>query len=86
MYLHLGQETVIRDKEIIGVFDIEKTSVSKVSKQFLANASKKDKVITVSYEMPKSFVVTQKDKKTTIYISQISSTTLKKRADKRKNK
>ena len=30
MYLHLGQDVVVRSRDIIGIFDIENTSVSKI--------------------------------------------------------
>ena len=82
MYLHLGNETVVQMRDVIGIFDIEKTSVSKFTKEFLNTASKSSQVLNVSYEMPKSFVVCQKDGQTVIYISQISPQTLLKRARK----
>lgn len=75
MYLHLGNDCVVKDCDIIGIFDLEKSSISKDTKDFLRNATKKDNVTTVSYEMPKTFVVT----KTQVFISQISSATLKAR-------
>ena len=85
MYLHLGEETVVSDKNIIGIFDIENTSVSKHTKAFLNRSGKEKNIVTVSYEMPKSFVVcADKDRYETVYISQISPATLKKRADKNK--
>ena len=76
MYLHLGEETVVRMKDIIGIFDIENTSIGKHTRDFLTASEKGGRVVTVSYEMPKSFVVC--DEK--VYISQISAATLKKRA------
>ncbi|MCH5194603.1 MAG: DUF370 domain-containing protein [Oscillospiraceae bacterium] len=76
MYLHLGEETVVRMKDIIGIFDIENTSISKHTKDFLARSEKGGRVVTVSYEMPKSFIVCEEK----VYISQISTATLKKRA------
>ena len=79
MYLHLGEETVVRMKDIIGIFDIENTSISKHTKDFLARSEKGGKVVTVSYEMPKSFVVCQDEDEEKVYISQISAATLKKR-------
>lgn len=79
MYLHLGEETVVRMKDIIGIFDIENTSISKHTKDFLAGSEKGGRVVTVSYEMPKSFVVCEDDGKERVYISQISTATLKKR-------
>jgi len=82
MYIHLGQETVVREDEIIGIFDLDSTTVSRHSRKFLNLAEKRKEVFTVSYELPKSFIVcNNKEKnKNTIYISQISSQTLLKRS------
>ena len=81
MYLHLGNDIVVNDKEIIGVFDIENTSISKHTKEFLSNAQKEKRVINVSFEMPKSYIVCKNtDGDETVYISQISASTLRKRA------
>lgn len=80
MYLHLGEETVVRGKNIIGIFDIENTSVSKHTKDFLAVSEKNGNVFNVSYEMPKSFIVCNDGKYEKVYISQISASTLKKRS------
>lgn len=82
MYLHLGEETAIRSEGIIGIFDIENTSVSKHTKEFLAYAGKSGQVKNVSYDMPKSFIICSENrssKKSTVYISPISAATLKKR-------
>ncbi len=85
MYLHLGNEVVVSKKEIIGIFDIENTSVGRITKDFLANASKNAQVISVSEEMPKSFIICKdtNNKVTKLYISQISPATLKKRAQQK---
>lgn len=80
MYLHLGQDTVVRTDDIIGIFDLENTSISKITKEFLAKSEKAGRVVNVSYELPKSFVICTQNKKTAVYITQISSSTLKKRA------
>lgn len=80
MYLHLGQEVVVKLDSVIGIFDLEKSSLSKDTKNFFNNATKQNKVVTVSYEMPKSFVVCLEENQTKVYISQISCATLKKRA------
>lgn len=80
MYLYLGQETVIRSGEIVGIFDLENTTVSKHTKAFLATAQRDGQVIEVSPEIPKSFVVCRQGPRTRIYLSQISPATLKKRA------
>ena len=81
MYLHLGQYTVVRTDDIVGIFDIDNSSVSRHTRNYLAQAQKRGWVVNVSEEIPKSFVVClEKDGATRVYISQISSVTLRKRA------
>lgn len=81
MYLHLGNGIVVKEKDIIGVFDLEKSTIDRDTRDFLKNAQDLDQVINVSMELPKSFCVcwgnTKKNQK--VYISQISTTTLQKR-------
>ena len=80
MFLHLGQSTVIRTDDIVGVFDIDNTTVSKHTRNYLSNATKNGRVVNVSFELPKSFIVCKdRDNKETVYISQLSPATLLKR-------
>lgn len=82
VYIHLGNNISVNTDDIIGIFDIENTSTGKSTKDFLRYAGEIGKVITVSYEMPKSFIVcTDNDNKEIIYISQISVSALRKRAE-----
>lgn len=79
MYIHLGNDITILKKNIIGIFDIEKTTVSKITKEFLANSSKKNEVKDVSYKMPKSFIILENNEKKSLCITNISLKTLKNR-------
>ncbi|MBQ4539087.1 MAG: DUF370 domain-containing protein [Oscillospiraceae bacterium] len=79
MYLHLGNEIVIKNSDIVGIFDIDNTSVSKATRDFLANAERNMQVTNVTNELPKSFVVTSGEGGSRVYISQISAQTLKRR-------
>ena len=81
MYVHLGNETVVKEDEIIGIFDIETTTVSQKTRLFLEKAEKNKIVKNVSYELPKSFIVTNNKKENSVYISQISPLTLQKRSN-----
>lgn len=82
MYLHLGQDTVVKLSEVVAIFDLENASIAKATKRYLAQAQKQGLVVNVSTELPKSFVVCVDEKgKNTVYISQISSATLKKRTN-----
>ncbi|MGM9993760.1 MAG: extracellular matrix regulator RemB [Candidatus Avigastranaerophilus sp.] len=80
MYLHLGQETVVMQEDIVGIFDLDNTTVSKPTRDYLAKAEKDKRVFNVSFELPKTFVLTNNKKEgSRVYISQISSSTLLKR-------
>lgn len=79
MYLHLGGDTVIKTENIVGIFDIENTSISKHTKKYLSTVQKSKKVVNVSIELPKSFIVCCENRIETVYISQISTATLVKR-------
>ena len=79
MYLHLGQECIIRTKEILGIFDLDSSTLSKHTRDYLARAEKEGRVVNVTAELPKSFIVTTGEK-AKVYISQISAATLKKRS------
>lgn len=80
MYLHLGLDKVITFDEIIGIFDLDTTTVSKRTRDYLAKAEKAGIVENVCYDIPKSFIVCMdKNGNEKVYISQISSTTLLKR-------
>lgn len=78
MFLHLGNDVVVNTNSIIGIFDIENTSTSHLTKNFLSNTKNK-KIVNVSYEMPKSFIICNYENKEIIYITSISTATLKKR-------
>lgn len=90
MYLHLGQDTVVRAQDIVGIFDMDNTTVSVSGRRFLAVAQKSGMVVDVTTELPKSFVITREKPaggrnrgkgEIKVYISQMSTATLKKRAD-----
>ena len=70
MYIHLGNEISVSDKCVTGIFDLEKTTIGKATKEFLDRAERENRVVNVSDEMPREVV----------YISQISVATLRKRA------
>lgn len=80
MFLHLGNNVSVFKKNVIAILDIENSSTSKITKEYLSNAGKSGWVITCSYDMPKSFVITlDEDFSERVYISSISAGTLRKR-------
>lgn len=83
MFLHIGEDLVVREKEVIGIFDFETSTLSKHTKNYLRDKEKKGMIKTVSDKLPKAFIVVKKSKEPDpkIYLTLISSSTLKKRAE-----
>lgn len=78
MFLHLGADRIIREREIVGVFDIDRVSVSARGREFLKKAQRRNQLFAVSDELPKSIVVCTDGR---VFISQLASATLLKRAE-----
>ena len=85
MYLHIGQVNVVKTSDIVGIFDLDTTTVKKVTRDYLSFYEKEKRIVTVSNELPKSFVLcdSEKNHEKTVYLSPISSVTLSKRTRKR---
>ena len=81
MYVHLGGDTVVLQKDIIAIFDLELTSISKITREFLHVAEEEGFVVNVSEDLPKSYILTESDNESRVYISPISAATLFKRAN-----
>jgi hypothetical protein len=80
LFLHLGENVVVPIKDVIGIFDLETTMYSSDTSQFLRMAEDDDFVEKITDEKPKSFVIAEENKKSKIYLSPISSSTLSKRS------
>ena len=85
MYLHVGQDFVLNDREIIGVFDLDTATdagqKAKITDEFLRKAQEQGAVVDVSGAMPKSFILTDFPTET-IYVTELSTAALKGRAEK----
>ncbi len=84
MYIHLGENTVINTADIVAIIDLDNTTVSKTTRDFLTKMEKEGKVVNVTEELPRSGVICNKNGQETVYISQISPQTLQKRFESEK--
>ena len=75
MYIHIGGEHAVYMGDIVGIMDIENTSTSRITRDFLRKKEEEGKVITTSFDLPKSFVVTSEY----VYITPVTAGTLEKR-------
>jgi hypothetical protein len=81
MFLHLGENIVVPVKDIIGIFDMETATYSSDTIQFLRMAEEDGFVQRITKEKPKSFIIAEINKKSKIFLSPISSSTLGKRTE-----
>jgi len=83
MYLHLGQSVVVPHREILGIFDLDNASWAYKTREFLEQAELEGRVIPVSDDLPRSFVlVGGEHEPPKVYISQLSAAALQGRAER----
>ena len=80
MYLHLGKGTVVPKQDIVGIFDLDITSQSHLTRRFLRLAEQAGEVVNASEDLPKSFVVCNEKGKNTVILSQMAASTLLRRS------
>ena len=78
MYLNIGGDMAVRDRSIIGIFDLDKTSVSGRTREFLAAAEREGQVVPCD-DLPKAFVLTAEYGMNRLYLTSLNASTLEKR-------
>ena len=78
MYLSIGNDMAVRDRSIIGIFDLDNTSTSKRTREFLESAEKDGQVVPCD-DLPKAFVLTAEYGLNRVYLTSLSSSTLERR-------
>ena len=78
MYLNIGNDLAVRDRSIIGIFDMDNTSTSKRTREFLDKAESEGQVVPCD-DLPKSFIVTTEYGFDRVYLTTLSASTLEKR-------
>ena len=81
-YLHIGQSVTVEEKRIIGIFDLDNTTYSRHTRSFLDGAETEGQVISVCEDIPRSFLLCDHPyHKQIVYLSQLNTVTLQKRAE-----
>ena len=78
-YLHLGKDTSIEIQNIVGIFDLDTSTVSKHTREFLSICEKENRIVNVSYDLPKSYILYDFSGEYSIYLSPLNTATLIKR-------
>ena len=78
MYLNIGNDMAVRERSIIGIFDLDNTSTSKRTREFL-NQAEKEGLIVPWDDLTKSFILTDEYNMQRIFLTALSASTLEKR-------
>ena len=78
MYLNIGSDMAVREKSIIGIFDMDNTSTSKRTREFLTQAEKEGQVVPCD-DLPKSYILTAEYGFHRVYLTSLGAATLEKR-------
>ena len=82
MYIHLGRDYVLNDRDIIGIFDLETTTTSPRGREFLNYAQKNGAVVSLSDELPQCYVLADGGLVDAVYLSELYSAAMRRRAQK----
>lgn len=74
MYIHIGENKVLRKKDILFIMDLDSSTVSVHTRNFLKIAEAEKRVTMLGFDLPKSFVVTRDNR---VYLSPFNSVTIK---------
>ncbi len=80
MYISIGNDISIRNESIVGIFDLDNTTSSKHTRNFLRRAEEAGQIVTVTDELPKAFVLTREFSMDRVYLTQFSAVTIEKRS------
>ena len=83
MYLYLGNDAVIAQGDIIGIFDLDNASWSIHTRRFLSGAEKSGRLTNAAEDIPKSFVVSAED---TVILTQPNTAVLVRRLQDQEKK
>ena len=80
MYISIGADFAVRDRSVIGIFDLDNASWSKHTRLFLREAEQQGEVVSITADLPKSFILTEEFGLNRVYLTQFNTTALEKRS------
>ena len=81
MYIHIGNGRSVRDKDIIGIFDLDTATVSQITKKFISKKQKSSDVEYTDDDLPRAFLIVEEKGRYKVKLSRISTAGLKGRSD-----
>ena len=81
MYLHIGNGKSVKRKDMIGIFDLDTATVSKITKDFINKSQKKGSLTYLDSDLPRAFILLEEDGEAKVRLSRISTSGLKMRLE-----
>ena len=81
MYLHIGNGKSIKTDSVIGIFDLDTATVSKITKKYISSKEKEGKVEYTDYDLPRAFILSSDSDGEAVKLSRISSVGLRQRIE-----
>ena len=81
MYLHIGNGKSVKQKDIIGIFDLDTATVSRITKDFINKRQKEGAVTYLDSDLPRAFILLDEKGKTRVRLSRISTSGLRVRLE-----
>jgi hypothetical protein len=78
MYFSIGNDMAVRSSSVVGIFDLDNTTVNGRGREFLERAEAEGNVVPCD-DLPKSFVVTAEYGMLRVYLTSLNTATLEKR-------
>ena len=77
MYLSIGNDMAVRERSVIGIFDLDNTTTSRRTREFLERAEQNGEVVPCD-DLPKSFLLTAEYGLARVFLTTYSTATLEK--------
>jgi hypothetical protein len=81
LYFHIGNGVQVRRSDVIGIFDLDTSTVSKTTRKFVNENERAGNLSYSDTDLPRTFILTEEKGKYKIRLSRISSSGIKSRAE-----
>ena len=81
MICHVGAGTLITDRDVVGIFDLDGEVTTATTAAFLKEAEKKKRTSVASADIPRAFVLVSGEKKEEVIFTRLSTAAVAKRIE-----
>lgn len=75
-YINVGGTSVLSKDDVLGIFDLDTASTKTDTKRYLASMEQMKRLEVVGMDIPKAFVVTSNGRKSKVYMTTLSASSI----------